>query len=99
MNKKEIKEWLESKYSEDWINERIDERMSEYVNDDWEDEFDSLYEAYVETGRGGIEGELFNIIIEDFAYEMGEPNNDWYFKDKYGDFDDIVYEVFPQLKN
>jgi hypothetical protein len=47
------------------VFESVDDCKDEYVNDDWEDEFDDINEAYEEQGRGGAEYQVINQIIID----------------------------------
>jgi hypothetical protein len=37
------------------IHELVDEAMLDFIDSDWEDDFDDIYEAYEETGRGQAE--------------------------------------------
>jgi hypothetical protein len=48
--------------TEDYIAEKIDEYIPEYVWD-WEDEYDDIHEAYLETGRGQAEHQIINEVI------------------------------------
>lgn len=58
-----VDELIEKEYPEDVVTERIDGSMGEYLNDDWESDFDDQYEAYLETGRGGAESQILREII------------------------------------
>ena len=69
MTEEEIVKYLED--NEDSILQGIDNLMSNYVDDDWEDEFNDLYEAYWETGRGGAGIDVCNEI-----YRELNTNND-----------------------
>ena len=50
---------------EQTILNEIDERKLEYVDDDWDEQFDTLEEAYAEQGRGEAESE----VCYEYAYE------------------------------
>jgi hypothetical protein len=55
----------------DTIHEDVDECMSEFVDDDWADEFDDIYEAYEETGRGCAENQAITAAIRVGCLELG----------------------------
>ena len=42
----------------------IDELKHEFINDDWEDEFDDIDEAYEEQGRGQAESQAVQELIK-----------------------------------
>ncbi len=54
--------------TEDAVYREVDNAKSEYVYD-WEDDFDSLEEAYEEQGRGEAESMILNDLI---AYHGGK---------------------------
>lgn len=58
-----VDEIIRKEYSEDVVTERVDGVMGEYLNNDWESDFDDMYEAYLETGRGEAESQILNEII------------------------------------
>lgn len=63
----------------------VDEAMLEYVDSDWEDEFDDLHEAYEETGRGQAEAQAINEAIKTGILGLGlNP-------------DDIEFDVYCKL--
>ena len=67
--KESVEEFLKTKYTEDGVIESVDEVMSDYLSDGWEEEYDDAYEAYIETGNGEAEShvctEIYNEILKD----------------------------------
>lgn len=57
-----ILEKIKKEYSESRVHDDVDNMKGEYVWD-WEDEFDSLEEAYEEQGRCEAETAVLNNII------------------------------------
>lgn len=55
--------------SEDSVQGQVDELIPEYLDDDWESEFDSAYEAYQEQGRGEAENAVLHTIINSFLQD------------------------------
>jgi hypothetical protein len=41
----------------------IEDSMYDYVDDGWEDDFDDIFEAYDETGRGAADSQVLNELI------------------------------------
>jgi len=64
--------------TQDGIDERVQEMKPEYVDGGWEKEFDSLDEAYDETGRGEAESAILDEIINETRVEA--INDDDYIK-------------------
>ena len=42
----------------------IDDAKADYIDDDWEDEFDDIHEAYEEQGRGQAESHAVQELIK-----------------------------------
>lgn len=65
MNKtaEEIFEIIKSHWSEDTVINRFDNEVIEWVEDDWEEEYDDEFSAYQETGRGEAEDVIINEMI------------------------------------
>jgi hypothetical protein len=53
-----------SENTEEDVLANVEELKSEYVSD-WEDEFESLEEAYAEQGRGEAESQALRELIRD----------------------------------
>jgi hypothetical protein len=64
INENENMDEILSKWTEDKVLELLDECILDYVDSDWEDEYDSEYEAYVETGRGEAENDVIMQILK-----------------------------------
>ena len=67
--KNKIATYLDSKYTESDIEEQIDSSINSgnWTQDNWEDEYDSLYECYIETGRGAAETEIRNKLVNEIC--------------------------------
>jgi hypothetical protein len=51
----------------------IDELKHEYVDTDWEDDFDDIHEAYEEQGRGEAEAQaVMNLIRREYPDGMSD---------------------------
>lgn len=85
--------------TEEDINLEISERILDYVDSDWEEdgEYEDEYEWYKDFGRGEAEGDIHNDILQEISNKVDEPIEDWYFNNKYGDVDGMIFEVFPML--
>ncbi len=62
---------ITSKYTEESVRSRIDDLIPEFLNDDWEDEFDDINEAYSETGRGEAESQVIQETIKEAMDDTG----------------------------
>lgn len=83
---------------EDDLNEKIQEGVFDYLDDDWKDDgFEDEYEWYQEFGRGEVESDLHNQIIKEIQKKLGFENDDFYFKNTYGDIDSMIYNLWPSL--
>lgn len=58
------------------VLERIDEAIPDYLDDDWETEFDDVHEAYGETGRGEAESQILHELIDAGVREFLMPISD-----------------------
>jgi hypothetical protein len=96
MTEESIKAYLNENYSEDEIISSVDEAIPDFLDEDWEEEFEDEHSAYEEIGRGEAEAQvrmeiekdiLDKLSIEYFAFEkvMGKT------------ISDIIHEVFPVL--
>lgn len=52
-----------SKFESEFCTNR-DDLVQDYVDDDWADEFDDIFEAYEETGRGQAESQAVQELIK-----------------------------------
>lgn len=60
----ELYQKIISENTEEAVRSNVDELKSEYVSD-WEDEFDSLDDAYEEQGRGEAENQALRELIRE----------------------------------
>ena len=42
---------------------KVDEAIPDFLNSDWEDEFEDIYEAYEEQGRGEAESQVLREVM------------------------------------
>ena len=56
-------EYIIKHHPEVEVFELIDDAMHDYIDSDWEDEFDNINEAYEETGRGEAESHVLGDLI------------------------------------
>jgi hypothetical protein len=97
MTEESIKAYLNENYDEDSIISEVDEAKRDFLDDDWEEEFDDEEEAYQETGRGEAESQVRMQIEGDILTKL---------KVEYFDFEklvgktisDIITDVFPILE-
>lgn len=96
---KEISDFVKTLYTIDSLLEEIEERMYEYIDyEQMEDEgIEDEHEYYKEFGRGEAESSIHADILSKIATFLNEPVEDWYYNDKYGDIDEIIYSHYPQL--
>jgi len=57
------------------IHDLISESALGYIDDDWEDEFESEDEAYEETGRGEAEADVLQNLVFDHGGQNLEIND------------------------
>jgi len=48
----------------------VDELRPDYVNDDWEEDFDDIHEAYIEQGRGQAEGQIITDLVNRYGPDL-----------------------------
>ena len=54
---------IKEDYSEERVAMLFDEKVPEWLDGGWEEDFDDAYEAYQEQGRGEAEDEVIGDII------------------------------------
>ena len=55
--------YITDRNTEAQVIESIDETIPDYLDDDWETEFDDIHEAYLEQGRGEAESHVLWVMI------------------------------------
>lgn len=93
----EIKTFIQSLYTEEELYASIDEGIAEFLDEDWEEEYDSEYDWYQEYGRGEAEGIINSEILDKLNLFLGETDFNWYQYKKYGDVQEWIHEIYPQL--
>ena len=77
---------IKGEFPEEKVTERLDEEILEWVDSDWEDDYDSEYDWYQDHNNGEAEDVVIDEII------------DWY-EDNWGKLsDNIRSEVIDSIK-
>ena len=69
--KQKVINYIKAKYGENWVNQELDEAKLDYLDDDWQDEFDDEHEAYIERMRCEAESDVIETIKKDVLNELG----------------------------
>jgi hypothetical protein len=77
-----------SKYSEEVVLEMLDQEILEWVDIDWEDEYETEYDWYVDHNNGEAE----DVIIGQLISEYEQKNNTKLDSD-------LIYNLSEKLKN
>jgi hypothetical protein len=75
--KESVIEYLKKEYDEDTLRGSVDEAIYNYLDDDWEEEYDDEHEAYQETGRGEAESEVITEIQNHILKELGLTHEEY----------------------
>lgn len=69
----QVEEYLQSKYTSDWFNSELDERVYDYISEEDAEEHDGDYvQAYRELSMGGaIEYDILDQMAKDAAEHFG----------------------------
>lgn len=95
--KQELIDFVKKQYpNEAKVAAQIDETIPNYLDDDWENEHESEFDAYLETGRGEAEGQIVNQISNDFLKEKN-ITEDEYLNQTGQNTWDTIYEVYDIL--
>jgi len=96
---KEISDFVKTLYSIDYLEQEIQKRMYDYIDyDEMEEEgIEDEVRYYNSLGKGEAESSIFTEILSAIATFLKEPIENWYYNDKYGDIDEIIYSHYPQL--
>lgn len=87
----QIFEQIRKDHTSESIQTEIQDTKNDYVDDDWEDEFDDIDEAYMETGRGGAESDVLNRVVEDACAVLGLVSP------PVGPFCDILDRIYDEM--
>jgi hypothetical protein len=90
----QIYRFLEKKYTESDIRQRVDEEILEWVDEDWEeDECESEYDWYLEYRNGEAEDEVRSEIVK----ELERRFPDYIPRNEKEEFDTILRELWSQI--
>jgi broad-specificity NMP kinase len=67
---KQIKDYLEKNYSDEKIAELLDDEIINWVDPDWEDEYDSEYDWYVDHNNKEAEDSVIEGIISSIKNDL-----------------------------
>lgn len=95
--KESIIEYLKSNYDEDTLLLEVDNAMSEFLGDDWKDEFEDEYEAYIETGRGEAELQVRGEIEKEILKKL-DITTEKYYETIGQEIWDTIIEVYEFLE-
>ena len=96
----EIRQYIKEIFTENQVLQRIEDEIAsgDWLNDYWEDEADDEFEWYRNYGRGEIETQIIDEIIDKVAKRFFNNNFDFYYKSLYGDINSFIYEAYPMLE-
>jgi len=90
MNKQDIIKHLQENYTEIEVAEMLDEEIINWVEDGWEDEYESEFDAYVESSRGEAESAIRQALIDQVRAKVGQDLD-------YETLDCAIRDVFSML--
>ena len=75
-NVEDLMQKIRDRFNEDEVKSMFDEELASgnWLDDDWEEEHENEYDAYMEQGRGEIEDSIIDQIIK--SVDNGTLNND-----------------------
>lgn len=88
--KEEIKQYLTSMYSEEDINDLIDDEVINWVDDDWNDDYDTEYDWYLDHNNSEAESVIYNQLKQEVKQ---------HFKCSLSDFElrELIVDLYPNL--
>lgn len=95
--KESVVKYISKNYNENDLEHQVQETIPDYLDECWEEEFESMEEAYIEQGRGEAEAQVRQEIENDV---LGKFKIDYFdFENEVGEnLSDIITETFPCLK-
>lgn len=74
---KDVAQKILDKFSEDKVVEMFDDEIfsGHWLDEDWEDDYEDEYDAYLSTGRGSAEDEVIKSMIDWYQSEYGKIDN------------------------
>lgn len=67
---------ITKQYDEETVLSNLDEEILEWVDDDWEDEYESEYDWYIDHNNGEAQESVINQIINWYKSESNIHLND-----------------------
>lgn len=86
----ELLNYLKQNFSEQKVSEMLDEEILNWVDSDWEDDYESEYDWYVDHNNNEAEDEVVNQIMNEVKLAL--PN-----LPEEIDIFDVIKEVYPML--
>lgn len=94
VTKEEVVEYINGNYNEDDVHSSVSEAITDYLDEDWEDEFEDEQSAYDEQGRGEAEDQVKREMYEDiFTHFYSE---DGYNKDRSVEDNQVYFDRYRQ---
>lgn len=94
----EIRKYIETLYDQNEILKLIEDKIysGDYLDHKWDLYFDDEYKWYINYGKGEIEQELTDEIINKILNHF-DFDESVYYRNIYGKIDDYIFEAFPIL--
>lgn len=87
--------FIKDKYDDMAIAQMYDEEILEWVETDWEDEYENEYDAYINTGRGEAENAIVTSLINEAEKEYQIKLD----TDHHCELYDMIKEQYDVLSN
>jgi hypothetical protein len=87
---KELLNYLKENFTEEKVAEMLDEEIVNWVDPDWEEDYESEYDWYVDHNNKEAEDEVINQIIIEVKNALPNLPNEI-------DMYDVIKELYPDL--
>jgi len=96
--KKQITDYIKQQYTEDKVDDLVDDEIcsGNWLDGDWEDDFEDEHEAYNEQGRGEAETAVREAIQADIESHFN-ITNEQYLAQTDENLWDLINEIHPKL--
>ena len=90
-NKEQVIAYIEDNFKEESVCNDLDQEILQWLDEDWNDEFESEYDWYGEYGNGEAEDVVRKYIVNSILTKSG------LIIDTDVDLNEVVNEIFPIL--
>jgi hypothetical protein len=94
--KEKVLKYLKKNYTTEDILMNIDEKILDYLEDDWNEEYENEYDWYVDYGRGEAESDV-RMELEKELFGEFDTNYEDYLKETGEEIWKTIYILFPEL--